>query len=218
MGGSVGVEGLVRRSVQASAVALGAALALLPSPVDRLPAPPPSPPPAIPRQIDPLAAQVLERMPSLEVEEASDLASVVRQESEAAGLDPVLVMAVIGVESGWEPGAVSERGARGLMQLRRVALETEERRAGLPPGDVHDPVHNVRMGVRYLARMVGLFDDVDLALVAYNSGPTRLSSYLNATDEVPDSMWVYARKVRREERRIRREMLRAESVVAQAVQ
>ena len=74
------------------------------------------------------------------------------------------------------------------------------------------------MGVRYLARMVLAFDDVDLALVAYNSGPTRLSSDLNATDEVPDSMPVYARKVRREERRIRRETPRAESVVAQAVQ
>ena len=65
------------------------------------------------------------------------------------------------------------------------------------------------MGVRYLARMVEVFDDVDLALVAYNSGPTRLASYLQAVDEVPDSMWSYARKVRREERRIRREMLRA---------
>jgi soluble lytic murein transglycosylase len=127
-------------------------------------------------------------------------------------------MAVIGVESRWEPGAVSERGARGLMQLRRLALETEERQAGLPPGDVHDPVHNVRMGVRYLARMVEFFDDVDLGLLAYNAGPTRVASYLNATDEVPASMWVYARKVRREERRIRREMLRAESVVANFVQ
>jgi soluble lytic murein transglycosylase-like protein len=204
--------------VQASAVALGAAIVLLPSPVARHQPPRTSPPLSVPRPIDALAAQVLERMPSLEVEEAFDLASVVRQESGSAGLDPVLVMAVIGVESGWEPAAVSERGARGLMQLRRLALETEERTAGLPPGDVHDPVHNVRMGIRYLARMVDLFDDVDLGLVAYNSGPTRLSSFLNATDEVPDSMWVYARKVRREERRIRREMLRAEAVVAQAVQ
>ena len=214
----MGAEGLVRRSVQASAVALGAAIVLLPSPVSRHHAPYAAPPPPIPRPIEPLAAQVLERMPSLEVEEASDLARVVRTESESAGLDPVLVMAVIGVESGWEPAAVSERGARGLMQLRRLALESEERMAGLPPGDVHDPVHNVRMGVRYLARMVDQFDDVDLALVAYNSGPTRLASHLNATDEVPDSMWVYARKVRREERRIRREMLRVQAVVADAVQ
>ncbi len=202
--------------MQASAVALGATLVLLPSPTGQHPAPRPVPPPSIPRSLDPLAAQVLERMPSLKVEGASRLASVVRGEAESVGLDPVLVMAVIGVESGWEPSAVSQRGARGLMQLRRLALESEEREAGLPPGDVHDPVHNVRMGVRYLARMVEVFDDVDLALVAYNSGPTRLASHLNATDEVPDFMWSYPRKVRREERRIRREMLRSPVILAAA--
>lgn len=209
-------QGLVRRSVQASAVALGAAIVLLPSPVGRHPSPRVAPPPAIPRPIDPLAAHVLERLPSLTVDEASGLASAVRVESGAVGLDPVLVMAVIGVESGWEPGAVSERGARGLMQLRRLALETEERDAGLSPGDVHDPVHNVRMGIRYLGRMVSAFGDLDLALVAYNAGPTRALSLLVSVDELPESTWTYARKVRREERRIRRELLRAEAVVADA--
>ena len=200
-------------------MALGAAIVMMPSPVGGYAEPPhPAPSPSIPRPVEPLAAQVLERMPSLDVEEASRLATVVRGEAESVGLDPVLVMAVIGVESGWEPSAVSERGARGLMQLRRLALESEEREAGVAHGDVHDPVHNVRMGVRYLARMVEVFDDVDLALVAYNSGPTRLASHLNATDEVPDSMWSYARKVRREERRIRREMLRAAVIVADAAE
>jgi len=209
-------DGLLRRSVQASAVALGAAIVLLPSSVDPQAAPLQAPPPSIPRQIDPLAAHVLEHMPSLEVEEASELASAVRRESEAVGLDPVLVLAVIAVESGWEPAAVSERGARGLMQLRRLALQTEEREAGLPPGDVHDPVHNVRMGVRYLARMVALFQDVDLGLVAYNSGPTRTLSSLLAVEDIPDSMRSYARKVRREERRIRTELLRTGVIVAGA--
>jgi len=210
-------DGLLRRSVQASAVALGAAIVLMPSPVDSHAAvTPPAPPPSIPRQVDPLAAHVLERMPSLEVNAASELASTVRQESESVGLDPVLVLAVIGVESGWEPSAVSERGARGLMQLRPLALQTEEREAGLPPGDVHDPIHNVRMGVRYLARMVALFQDVDLALVAYNSGPTRTLSSLLAVEDIPDSMRAYARKVRREERRIRTELLRTGVIVADA--
>ncbi|HET8734496.1 MAG TPA: transglycosylase SLT domain-containing protein [Anaeromyxobacteraceae bacterium] len=155
-------------------------------------------------------------MPSLPVEEANRLATVIRTESVAARLDPVLVMAVIGVESGWSPAAVSERGARGLMQLRRLALESEEREAGVAPGDVHDPIHNVRMGVRYLARMVASFGDLDLALVAYNSGPTRTLSALVAVEDMPDSMLAYARKVRREEKRIRREMLRAGSTVADA--
>jgi soluble lytic murein transglycosylase-like protein len=213
-------EWLVRRSVQASAVALGAAIVLLPSPVGRHAAVradlPYDASPAEHRPIDPLAAQVLERMPSLDIEAAGALAAAVRGESEAAGLDPLLVMAVIGVESAWEPGAVSERGARGLMQLRKVAQATEERVAGLAPGDVHDPAHNVRMGIRYLARMVQVFGDEDLGLMAYNTGPTRLSSYLQAVGEVPDSLWSYVRKVRREERKLRREMLRAEVLVADA--
>jgi soluble lytic murein transglycosylase-like protein len=212
----VGV-GLVRRSAQASAVALGAAIVLLPSSVGLHPAPPRvAPPPEAPRPVDPLALQVMERMPTLERESAVVLASAVREESTSAGLDPVLILAVIGVESAWEPAAVSERGARGLMQLRRTAFEGEEREAGLLPGDVHDPVRNVRMGIRYLARMVETFDDVDLALVAYNSGPTRLASYLQAVGEVPDAMWSYARKVRREERRIRRDLGRAQVLVADA--
>jgi hypothetical protein len=210
-------EGLVRRSVQASAAALGAAIALLPSPTGHGAAPGPIPePPAARRPLDPLAAHVIERMPSLPVEEADRLATTIRTEAVAARLDPVLVMAVIGVESGWAPSAVSERGARGLMQLRRLAFESEEREAGVAPGDVHDPVHNVRMGVRYLARMVASFGDLDLALVAYNSGPTRTLSALVAVEDMPDSMLAYARKVRREEKRIRREMLRAGSTVADA--
>ena len=210
------VQGLVRRSVQASAVALGAAIALLPSPVGRQPPAHAARPPAIPRPVDPLTVHVLDRMPSLSVDEASGLAATVRDESVAAGLDPILVMALIDVESGWEPAAVSGRGARGLMQLRRLALETEEREAGLPPGDVHDPVHNVRMGIRYLARMVATFGDVDLALVAYNAGPSRALSMLVSVEEVPESAWAYARKVRREERRLRREHLHADAVLADA--
>ena len=211
-------EGMGRRSVQASAVALGAAIVLLPTAVGGHSAPraaPPAPPP-MPRMIDPLTAHVLERMPSLAVEDASDLATAVREESESAGLDPLLVMAVIGVESGWEPAAVSERGARGLMQLRRTAQAGEEAQAGMAPGDVHDPVHNVRIGIRYLARMIEVFDGEELGLIAYNAGPTRLSSYLQAVGEVPDSLWSYVRKVRREERKIRREMLRVEVLVADA--
>jgi soluble lytic murein transglycosylase-like protein len=102
------------------------------------------------------------------------------------------------------------------MQLRKVALAGEEREAGLAPGDVHEPVHNIRMGVRYLARMVEVFGDEDLGLMAYNTGPTRLSSYLQAVGEVPDSLWSYVRKVRREERKLRHGMLHAEVLVAAA--
>jgi soluble lytic murein transglycosylase-like protein len=201
--------------VQASAAALGAALALLPVPMGgHAVPPPPVPPPAEPRPLDAVASRILDRMPSLEVEGAREMGDALQEESRRAGLDPTLVLAVIGVESGWEPAAISARGARGLMQLREGTQAGEERDAGVAPGDAHDPVHNVRMGIRYLGRMVDVFDDVDLALVAYNAGPTRLASYLQAVGEVPDSLWAYARRVRREERKLRREMTRGEVLVA----
>ncbi len=150
-----------------------------------------------------LAAEAMRRMPELGEEGAGCLAAVIVEEAASADLDPVLVFAIIEVESAWVQGAVSERGARGLMQLRPGTLESEAREAGLEQGDPHDPVLNVRTGVRYFRRMVRAFGNPDLALVAYNTGPTRLSSYLRAVGEVPDSLWTYARRVRREERRLR---------------
>jgi hypothetical protein len=94
------------------------------------------------------------------------------------------------------------------MQLRKGALVEAERAAGALPGDVHDPVHNVRMGIRYLAKMVEKFGDVDLGLMAYNAGPGRLLSY-RAAEEVPDSVLSYVRKVRREERKLQGEQSKA---------
>lgn len=151
-----------------------------------------------------LAGELARRMPRLDAEEAEQISSTILHESEQARLDPVLVFAMIEVESRWDPDAVSERGARGLMQLRRLALESEAQAAGFSADDPHDPVVNVRAGIRYYRRMVRAFRDADLALVAYNVGPTRLSSYLNAVGEVPDELWGYARRVRREEQRLRR--------------
>jgi soluble lytic murein transglycosylase-like protein len=153
-----------------------------------------------------LAAEALRRMPELGEEGAGCLAAVIVEEASDAGLDPLLVFAIIEVESGWEPDAVSQRGAHGLMQLRPGTLEGEARDGRLAMGDPHDPVLNIRAGVRYFRRMVRVFGNPDLALVAYNTGPTRLSSYLRAVGEVPDSLLSYARRVRREERRLRRDL------------
>jgi len=200
-------EGLVTRSLESSVAALGAAIVLLPSPLCSHPAPRVArASPVAPVEVEPLVAQVLERMPDASVELAGAIAGAVRTGAKDAGLDPLLVMAVIEVESEWEASAVSGRGARGLMQLREATLAEVERTAGVAPGDVQDPVHNVRMGIRYLAHMVKDFGDEDLGLMAYNAGPGRLLSHLLAVDDLPDSLWRYVRKVRREERKLRNEM------------
>jgi len=81
------------------------------------------------------------------------------------GVDPVLVKAVIQVESGYNQWAVSNMGARGLMQLMP---DTAKR---FRVSEVHDPEQNVRGGVQYLSVLLRLFEgDLKRALAGYNAG------------------------------------------------
>jgi len=68
-------------------------------------------------------------------------------------LDPDLVKAVIEIESGWNPRAVSSRGAIGLMQL----MPDTARDMGV--GNPYDPEENIEGGVKYLKRLVDRFGD-----------------------------------------------------------
>jgi soluble lytic murein transglycosylase-like protein len=81
------------------------------------------------------------------------------------GVDPVLVRAVIQVESNFNPMCVSNKGARGLMQL----MPETARRFGVKR--VHDPEENIRGGVQYLSILLGMFGhDLSRTLAAYNAG------------------------------------------------
>jgi len=81
------------------------------------------------------------------------------------GLDPELVLAVIGVESAFRPEAVSPKGAQGLMQLMPRTAES------LGVGDALDPEQNLDGGTRHLGSLLALYGgDVERALAAYNAG------------------------------------------------
>jgi len=85
------------------------------------------------------------------------------------GLDPKLVVSVIEVESGFNPRAVSPKGAQGLMQLMPETAKM------LGVTNAFDPDQNLRGGIRYLSYLHDLFDqDLSLALAAYNSGEGRV--------------------------------------------
>jgi hypothetical protein len=101
-------------------------------------------------------------------------AALIDSQARAGALDPALVKAVIAVESGFEPAAVSPKGALGLMQVlpetgARYGLADDRR--GTVAQKLLDPAINVRIGARYLHDLLEMFDhDLALALAAYNAG------------------------------------------------
>jgi soluble lytic murein transglycosylase-like protein len=147
-------------------------------------------------------AQVAKRMPRHAPAVHRRVAGAVLAESDRAGLDPLLVLAVIHVESSFEPKAESRAGAVGLMQVRRPTLREELGRSRIRFSDAFDPLTNVQAGVRYLRRMLDRFGELDLALMAYNAGPGRLRELLDR-GRIPARIQAYPRKVAREVDRLR---------------
>jgi soluble lytic murein transglycosylase-like protein len=103
---------------------------------------------------------------------SSQYEGMIRGAALAATVHPALVRAVIVVESGFNPRAVSKKGAVGLMQLRPETA----RRYGVT--DIYDPEQNVRAGARYLSDLIARFgSNLELALAAYNAGEEAVERY-----------------------------------------
>jgi soluble lytic murein transglycosylase-like protein len=92
--------------------------------------------------------------------------------SDKYGVNPCLVKAVIHAESGYNPNAVSSKGASGLMQLMPATAKS------LKVADRFNPKDNVEGGVKYLRFLLDTFrGDVSLAVAAYNAGLTKVAKY-----------------------------------------
>ena len=97
--------------------------------------------------------------------DGGDLRELAAAAARRHGLEPGLVMAVVSVESGFRPEAVSPKGAQGLMQLMPMTAQA------LGVEDAFDPAQNLDGGARHLGELLTVYGgDLTRALAAYNAG------------------------------------------------
>lgn len=143
--------------------------------------------------------------PVVAPESDSPYHEVIVRASESYRVDPALIRAIIMAESGYNPNAVSHRGARGLMQL----MPTTAKSLGVE--DAFDPALNIDGGVRYFKKLLDRFKgDVELALAAYNAG----SRYVRKYNGVPPfrATRLYIKKVLHYHKKYKQEMAANETV------
>lgn len=87
------------------------------------------------------------------------------------GLDPILLSAVVWVESRYCPQAVGAAGEIGLAQVKPIVARTYS----LPEDILWNPDNNLAVAARYLRDLYLRFGDWYRALAAYNRGPTRVA-------------------------------------------
>ncbi|MBL8027686.1 MAG: transglycosylase SLT domain-containing protein [Fibrobacteres bacterium] len=115
-------------------------------------------------KVSPLKESLKERM--------ENLAPVIDSAAERYGVSPSLVKAVVRQESGGNASAVSKSGAKGVMQL----MDGTAKDMGVR--NVYNPVENINGGVKYLRKMLDMFNgDEKLALAAYNAGPDTVKKW-----------------------------------------
>lgn len=145
------------------------------------------------------------RAPDLGLTLRRQLGQAIAEEALKTGYDPLLILALIDVESDFEEEAISMKGARGLMQIRPSTLHFLASKEGLRLSREEvaaDPALCVRLGIRYLRNLQDRFGgDLELALMAYNAGPTRIRKAIK--DGELEVFRRYPRLVKRDFRRFR---------------
>ena len=144
----------------------------------RIPPPGASPPPGVVSA--PAERAVLPAERAEQVAPPEQVQSLIVQTAQKYGLDPNRMLALASQESRFNPAAVSPKGAIGVMQLMPETAEG----LGVDP---YDLAQNIEGGVRYYAQQLERFGgDHDLALAAYNAGPTRVAA-LGRIPNIPET-------------------------------
>jgi soluble lytic murein transglycosylase-like protein len=123
-------------------------------------------------RLSPAPASAPQANPNGEPPGDNSLETLIARTASRHEIDPDFVASVVKAESGFNPVAVSRKGAGGLMQLMPQTAAT------LGVEDVLDAAANVEGGTKYLRHLLDQYDgDAVKALAAYNAGPQRVKQY-----------------------------------------
>jgi soluble lytic murein transglycosylase len=115
-------------------------------------------------------------------DELKNVAIMIYKASGQHNLDYRLILAIMKIESNFRHNAVSSKGARGLLQVKPSHAKFIARDMGiLWYGDktLDEPDKNIKIGVHFFSELMGDFDNVNMALLAYNIGPTKLKQIVS---------------------------------------
>ncbi|GAB4294812.1 MAG: hypothetical protein Kow0090_09580 [Myxococcota bacterium] len=166
--------------------------------------------------IEEVIANIKDKTNEMSPEELHKLAAIIVKEAGRQNLDPLLILAVIYVESRFDPNAVSQKGALGMMQLmpdtKEWLMERHFRANFLNCADEEDDefANNIAIGAAYLRRLIDAYDSVNWALSAYNYGPGKVARIRRGEGEEPVNFWSYANRVQSVYSRLRKLSARLE--------
>jgi soluble lytic murein transglycosylase-like protein len=141
-----------------------------------------------PKELVKIYSIVKSHRPDIAESEIWNVSEVILEESSKRKLDPLLVLALIRIESGFQYTAVSPSGARGIMQImpdtgkslvKSLGREYGLRPIAFKPESLDDPLLNIQLGIYYLHGLKRQFRDLSLTLSAYNAGPAEIQSRLD---------------------------------------
>jgi len=119
--------------------------------------------------------------------------STIKQEAKRYGVDPYIAAGLIRQESVFNPNAISRVGARGLMQVMPATGQVISKRQGIgtiSAADLYNPALNVKIGMSYLAQMIGQFGRIEYAAAAYNAGPSRAQRWIAERGSMDIEDWI----------------------------
>jgi soluble lytic murein transglycosylase-like protein len=116
---------------------------------------------------------------------------IINEAAKQYNLPVALLKAVMAVESNFNPHAVSDKGACGLMQL----MPQTAKEMYVEPEKIHEPAHNIEGGARYLRILANMYNgDLVKTVAAYNAGPEAVKRAGGGIPDIPETR-EYVRRV-----------------------